>query len=215
VCAVLGVVLIFYLIKHKNKLLIAMLLLWLSVGIALFGLYKKPIYDYYLEFMFPLPFLLFANFVSEMITHKKYKNITKWLALALDIVLASISIYNHPFKNEPNRQKQQMEQIAQFVLSKTNSKPFNFALLAHGNSDYAYRYFFEIANSAPVTIENPQNDPERKTVTDQLFVVCEVDCDPIGHPLWEIAGFGPAQIADEWKVSVVKVYRLIPESKSQ
>lgn len=103
-----------------------------------------------------------------------------------------------------------METIAKFVLSKTDNKPFNFALIASGNSDFAYRYFFSVAKRDPVTIENVQIDPQRKTVTDQLLIVCEqVDCEPRGHPLWEVAGFGRAEIAGEWNVSVVKVYKLV------
>jgi len=84
-------------------------------------------------------------------------------------------------------------------LEKSEGKPFNFALITNQNSDHAYRYFLEIWGAKPVTIENPQVDPERKTVTDQLLVVCEVaDCQPLGHPLWEIAGFGRAEIVDDW-----------------
>ena len=80
-----------------------------------------------------------------------------------------------------------MRTIAEFVLSKTDNKPFNFALITPGNSDHAYRYFFEMENRDPVTIENDVVDPDRKTVTDQLLIVCEHECSPLGHPLWEVA----------------------------
>jgi len=61
-----------------------------------------------------------------------------------------------------------------------------------------------------VTIESPQNDPQRKTVTDRLMIVCEEKvCKPLGHPLWEIAGFGRAEIVGEWQVVTVKVYSLV------
>ena len=62
-----------------------------------------------------------------------------------------------------------------------------------------------------MTIEDPANDPQRKTVTDQLFVVCESPC-LVSH--WEIR-FGKlpvldrADIAGHWNVSVVEVYKLI------
>lgn len=32
--------------------------------------------------------------------------------------------------------------IAEFIMQKTNNKPFNFALITGGNSDHVYRYFF-------------------------------------------------------------------------
>ena len=116
-----------------------------------------------------------------------------------------------PFRNPANRQKLQAQTIAEFVLQKAEGKPFNFALITPGNSDHAYRYFFEVEGNPPVTIQNPAIDPERKTVTGQLLVVCEeVNCHPLGHPLFEVASFGQADIVGEWNVSVVKVFKLIP-----
>lgn len=103
-----------------------------------------------------------------------------------------------------------MKTIAEFVMTKTDAKPFNFAITSGGNSDHAYRYFFTLWNHPPVIIQDPQHDPQRNTVTDQLFVVCEsVPCEPLGNSLWEIAGFGRAEIVGKWKVSVVEVYKLV------
>ena len=104
-----------------------------------------------------------------------------------------------------------MRRIAEFVLSKTDGKPYNFALLTPGNSDHAYRYFFEINDQAPVTIDNLEKDPQRNSVTDQLLIVCEYEaCSPLGESLWEVAGFGRGEIAGEWKVSPVTIYKLKP-----
>ena len=103
-----------------------------------------------------------------------------------------------------------MRQISEFVLSKTDGKPFNFALLTLGNSDHAYRYYLEINNRPPVVIENVIKDPKRNSVTEQLLIVCEdPNCQPLGASLWEVAGFGRAEIVGEWNVSVVKVFKLV------
>jgi hypothetical protein len=41
-------------------------------------------------------------------------------------------------------------------------------------------------------------------------VVCEsLPCKPLGNSLWEIAGFGQADIAGHWNVSVVEIYKLV------
>ena len=110
----------------------------------------------------------------------------------------------------PNRQLEQVEKIARFVYDKSEGKPYNFALITGGNSDHAYRYFLTVWDKPPVTIENPKKDPQRSTVTDQLLVICEKHpCAPLGNSLWEIAGFGRAEIVGEWDVSVVKVYKLV------
>ncbi len=187
-----------------------LLVTWLGIGVLLFGFYKKSIYDYYLVFMFPLPFLIISQGIDFFSNLKVFK-LGIVLTGALFIVLVALNLTGYPFQYEPNRQLNQMRGIADFVMTKTDAKPFNFALISGGNSDHAYRYFFAIWNHPPVTIQDPAHDPKRTTVTDQLFVVCEspLPCEPLGNSLWEIAGFGRADIVGQWDVSVNKVYKLI------
>lgn len=212
---IIGIVSIILLIKHKNKFAVILLSVWLVTGVLLFGFYKKPIYDYYLVFIFPLSFLLIGNLLAKIFELKQRK--IRYGVVLSSLLLAGLlvlNLSNNPFKNPPNKQKDQVKRIAEFVLSKTDSnKPYNFALLAQGNSDHAYRYYLELMGRKPVTIENDVVDPQRNTVTDQLMVVCEEkECHPLGHPLYEIAGFGKAKIAGEWPIINVKVYKLAPDN---
>ncbi len=191
-----------------NKYLL--LFLWGFAGILLFGFYKKPIYDYYFGFMFPLPFILIGGLIYQVYVLKRFKMVGKVLVVFVLAFLFILNLRGNPFRYQPNRQLAQMETIARFVDNKAEGKPFNFALITGGNSDHAYRYFLTIWGHPPITIENSQNDPQRKTVTNQLFVVCEsLPCYPLGNSLWEIAGFGRANIAGDWNISVVEVYKLI------
>ncbi|RJQ25637.1 hypothetical protein C4577_05330 [Candidatus Parcubacteria bacterium] len=214
---------IMFVIRVKNKLVPILFCTWLFVGVFMFGFYKKPIYDYYFQFLFPLPFLLLGNFLSTIYEYKanfipikskileprKIRFLSKIIAAGAVIFLIYFNLQGTPFLFPPNRQKDQVKKIADFVLSKTDNKPFNFALITLGNSDHGYRYFFELANRKPAVIQNPMIDPERKTVTDQLLIICEDrQCQPLGNPLWEVAGFGMAEVADEWDISVVKIYKL-------
>lgn len=188
----------------KQKAL-KILLIWFALGIGLLSLYTGNIYDYYLMFTFPLPFLLIGITFSH---HLRYK-VGKLLVIVVVALVCNYYLINTPIAKEPNRLKFQTQQIAQFILDKSANKPFNFGLIAIGNSDHAYRYFLEIGGNPPVVIENPETDIGSKSVTDQLFVVCEEKiCQPLGHPLWEIAGFGRAEITDEWQVGLFKVFRL-------
>ena len=126
--------------------------------------------------------------------------------------LLVLNLTYNPFRNEPNKQKDQVRSIAEFVIAKLDNKPFNFALITPGNSDHGYRYYLELYGRKPVTIETPVVDPSRATVTDQLMVVCEdPDCKPLGDPLYEIAGFGPAKSIGYWDLKNVKVYKLTHE----
>ncbi len=183
-----------------------LMLLWVTITTGFFGLYRKNIYDYYFGILFAFPFVLFALLADSI---RKLGRYGKYVSVGLVVAMAIFLWDGRPFKFEPNRQLAQVESIAASVVSHTGGKPFNFALISGGNSDHAYRYFFEIWKKSPVTIENKDVDPQRKTVTDQLFVVCEqLPCEPLGNSLWEVAGFGRAEIAGVWDVSVVKIYKL-------
>jgi len=199
--------------KNSNEIESYILfLLWLIIPLILFGVYKKNIYDYYFGLFFPLPFFLLAIVIDQLMRVKKIGVIFG------GIIIFAIAFFNwqgRPFIYQPNNQLGQVQLIDRAVLAQTNNKPFNFALITGGNSDHAYRYFFEIWARPSVTIEYPGVDPQRKTITDQLMVVCEdTSCQPLGNSLWEVAGFGRAEIAGEWDVSVVKVYKLVHYQES-
>ncbi len=196
--------------KSENFRKYLLIFLWGFVGIILFGFYKKSIYDYYFSFMFPMPFILVAALIVYIFESNRLKVFGKIIAVLLFLLIFALNIQGIPFRYPANRQLNQMRTIADFVMTKTDAKPFNFALISGGNSDYAYRYFFTIWNHPPVTIQYPGIDPKRATVTDQLLIVCEsFPCSPVGNSLWEIAGFGQADIQDSWDVSVVKIYKLV------
>lgn len=212
VIAVVAVITFFR--KTKNKLVVLLLSFWLFFGVFLIGFYKKSIYDYLFTFIFPLPFLLVGFFLSQFFQWGKKRSHKILAAFVGSALFAGIFLYNFsgmPFQYEPNRQKDQVKMIAEFILEQAGDKPYNFALISGGNSDHAYRYFLELSGHPPVTIENPILDPERKSVTEQLLIVCEdTSCKPLGNSLFEVAGYGRAEIAGEWNVSVVKIFKLVP-----
>ncbi|MDO8451500.1 MAG: glycosyltransferase family 39 protein [bacterium] len=179
--------------------------IWFLVVVVLFGFYKRGIYDYYFGILFPLPFLLTGIVFSHLFRSK--------LGAVFGVCLWGGLLYlnwlGRPFLYAPNNQLGQAKRIAEAAFRLTGGKPYNFALVTNFNSDHAYRYFLEIWGHPPVTIENEAIDPNRLTVTDQLIVICEIgDCKPLGHPLWEIAGFGRAQISDETTESFVRLFKL-------
>lgn len=198
--------------NNQNRMNIFILLLsWFVIPLFFFGIYKKNIYDYYFGIFFPIPFYLTALLIVDVIN---IRYIGKVIGIAAIIGLSLFNWQGRPFIYEPNRQLAQVALISQTVLEKSEGKPFNFALITGGNSDHAYRYFFEIWNKKPVVIENTDIDSQRNTVTDQLLVVCEdTSCQPLGNSLWEVAGFGRAEIAGVWDVSVVKIYKLVHYAK--
>src|SRR5260221_3051245 len=72
-----------------------LIFLWFFFGVVLFGFYNKPIYDYYFEFMFPVPFLLVGNLLSFIFT----KNIfAKVLGVVVFTILFAINLQAMPFR---------------------------------------------------------------------------------------------------------------------
>lgn len=193
--------------KKEKALAFKIVLVWLFVGVLSFAIYRGVTYDYYFGSLFPVPFLFTGIMFSYLWTVDK---IGKLVTCVILTFLIFFNFKNSPLAIEPNNLLKNTGEISRFVYDRTEGKPYNFALIADRNSDHAYRYFLEIWKHPPVTIENPTVDPERKTVQDQLLVVCEEKvCQPEGHPRWEIAGFGRAEIVGEWKVSTARVFKLV------
>lgn len=186
---------------------LGLLFIWLFVGFGFLSLYRGLIYDYYLSSFYPVPFLLVG---IAMYLFLKKGRIRKSITVLVVLLMIIGTAVKSPLAIEPNNLLRNTREISQFIYDKTRGKPYNFALIALGNSDHAYRYFLEVWKNPPVIILNPVIDPLRKSVTDDLYVICEEKvCQPLGHSLWEIAGFGRAEIAGEWKVSTARVFHLV------
>lgn len=189
---------IYWLIKtlkdktEKSKAVI--LLSWLVIGVFGIGSYQGELHEHYFGYLYPLPFILLGICGSYLLK----KKITTLLFVIGFIFLTYVSIKNLYLWQEPHYMIDQVKEIDRRILEFAENKPYNLALISNFNSDYSYRYFLEIWGRTPVPIENPKNDPQRTSVTDQLIVICDrKKCEPLGHPLWEIAGFGRAEIIGE------------------
>lgn len=186
--------------KDKEKLWIFSIgIIWFVGGLVLLRSYKGQLYDYYFGSIFPAPFLLLGLVIS-LGWNKIFFRIASIIICTLIFVL----FLQHGFYTvKPNRLIVQTENIANFIIEKSQNEPYNFALVSNSNSDHAYRYFLEVKNHKPKQLE--------EVITDQLLVLCEsTECAPLGHPLWEIAGFGRAEIQEEWNLSQYnyKIYKL-------
>ncbi len=176
--------------------------IWLGIGLLGLSLYKQNIYDHYLGFLNPVPYLLLGYFIY-------LKN--RWINLGmvvLVVVLAIINFSKSPLLNPPNQQLQRTQEIAKYVIAKAEEKPFNFALIAKSNYDSAYQFYLEIYNHKPKQVPFD--------ITDQLFVICEDPvCDPVNNPKAEITAFGWTKVETENEFMGVKVYKLIhnPDQK--
>lgn len=172
--------------------------IWLLIGLLGLSLYKQEIYDHYLGFINPVPFLLLGGLLS-LFNRGKLKI---GIAIALVLILGYLNLLKDPIFSPPNKQLLRTQEVAKFVIGESENKPFNFALIAARNYDAAYQYYLDLYGYKPKVVP--------LEITDQLFVVCEdAVCNPVGHPKYEIAGFGWAKIEKTSEVFGVRVYKLI------
>lgn len=177
---------------------------WLGFGIIGLAAYKMEIYDHYLGFLFPVPFILIGIFISKLI---KGSLITKILGIAAIVGLVIVSLLQNPFRSEPNRMLKRSQDVAAKILSLAEGRSFDLAVIAETNYEDGYRYFLELWGGKVLHADrwNPS------TIAETLFVVCEKDpdkCDPTHSPKAEVANFGMSVIEDEWNVDGVIIYKL-------
>lgn len=205
-------------IRKRARIDLTVLVIWFFGGLIGLSAYQGAIYDYYYGFLYPVPFIVFALLTQMVWDFRVGRLVRQTLRVGLVVVVFAFStllVQRLYLWQGPQYIVKQTRDIAHFVLEKTEDKPYNFALLAERNSDDAYRYFFELAGEPPIDIQNPTIDPQRTTVTNQLFVICEMQtCAPLGHPKWEVAGFGQAEIVGEWyMIGGITVQKLVHLSR--
>ncbi len=194
---VLGSILIIPVLTQFKKWPIKVLAIWLVVSVLGLALYKQNVYVHYLGFINPVPFMLFGSLFVLIPSKLKAP-----LAILAVMYLAYLNIPRNYLLSPPQNQLQRTQQVAQFVINKSEGKDFNFALIAKSNYDAAYQYYLDLYGNKPKVL--PEN------VTDQLFVVCEdAICEPINNPKYEIAAFGWAKIDTEENFNGVKVFKLV------
>ncbi len=194
-------------ITQKEHRAFALLFIWLGFALFGLGLYKQEIYEHYFGFFFPAPFILIAGILTQLLEKAKIRG--RWLVGTAVLVLVFYNLSETPLKYPPNRQLQRTIEISQKIFEEARDTPFNLAVIAERNYEDAYQYFLEKWGAGVVDI-----DPLRyqQTITNQLFVVCEMPkdkCDPTHNPKAEIANFGWSRVESEWDVAGVTIYKLV------
>lgn len=191
-------------INRRSRVVYGLLFTWLAFSLIGLGLYKQQIYDHYFGFMFSVPFLLVGGLAKNLFRNEKYK-VLIYIVL---LVLVFINLNKTPIRFPPDMQLPRTEVVAKFIYEKSGGERFNIATISERNNRDVYQYFLLLWGAKVV-----DTDPSalKYTVTDQLFVVCEMPkekCDPTHDPSAWITNFGWTKIVDEWEVWGANVYKL-------
>lgn len=200
VVAVIVIVAFLYKLSNWSKLVLGT---WLIIGLFGLSFYQQNVYDHYLGFLNPVPFLLLgATALLLTCLPVKSKNLVNGGVIVLLFALTVVNLQRSPLLKAPNNQLKRTQDVAKFIIGQTGDKPFNFALLSKNNYDAAYQYYLDLYSHKPKQVPFD--------ITDELFVVCEDPvCDPVYSAKYEIAGFGWSKV--EWLQNVygVKLYKLV------
>lgn len=198
--------LIYGLVKTTGKQFFIFMIMtaWLLLGIFGLTFYGNQIFDHYIGFLGPIACICIGSLIFWFRwLNTSLAKISILTLAALYVLLAVLNLQVNPLLYPPNRQLQRTQEVAKFILDKSQDKPYNFALLANNNYDAAYQFFLGRYGIKPKAV------PVDKTT--QLFVVCEdLPCSPIGNPKYEVAAFGWAKMAEEYKLLGLKIYKLVP-----
>ena len=197
---VVSILIIFALMRISWPVMV--LGIWLILGLIGVSFYQGEVYDHYLGFLSPVPFLLLGSLWSINI-QKKWK---VWLNAGLLILITGLAFVNlekNPLLVAPQNQLRKTQNVAKFIIEKSKEQEFNFALIAKSNYDSAYQFYLDLYGHKPKVV------PMDKTT--QLFVVCEDSvCDPTHSAKYEVAAYGYSKIDWMENYEGVKIYRLIP-----
>jgi hypothetical protein len=164
------------------------------------SLYTGAKFPHYLGTFYIL-FYTIVSYIVMMVSRNK------WARLALITVVMGAFMFlqapNYRFLYEnPSRQIARAKNVADVIAKNTDSSSYRITALPEQYASYSYRYMLIAYYQSPIDSENKH---ERG---DELFVVCEQECDPRSSPLWDIAFFSPEKTAGIYHADGATVYKL-------
>lgn len=145
-------------------------LVWFFGGLAFGRKFSTELYDHYLFFIMPLPFLLLGNFVETI-----PKKLRLWSIALLGILgfiyMTKTDVFLPGYRDIPRT-----EAVTKKLIEASEGKDFGVTIVdGRSHSDYHYRYFLKIWNV-----------PARE-ITDKdyplMFMICEKEACPTGDGL--------------------------------
>lgn len=184
-------------LRRKDNLRTLFLFFMLvMLGISLYG---GPKYPHYFLAVYPFYYIILGYFLSLFFISTLW-NMLIAVFFATYIFLNSQGYYF--LFNRENSQIRVAKDIAQTIRQNLTHESYRLTSLPQRHADTTYRYFLEIWGKRPIEKDSLER-------TEELFVVCEEKCKPIGDPQWDVAYFAPRKIVGTWKVDNVTIYKLI------
>ncbi len=136
--------------------------IWLAVGLGAFALYRGVVFDHYLMFLFPAPFIVFVLLLKTL-ERQRFLRVAGFVGIVL-VLLFRVSAVTKPPAEVADIPR--LTQMTREALVLAGGKPFAFALVSSRSfSDLHWRYFFRREGIIPL--------PVGDLSAQQLVVACE------------------------------------------
>lgn len=135
--------------------------LWYLAGIIAMSFYRGVVFDHYLNFLLPLPFLLLALFYAKV---RRFLPPKLWFILLVILIVINLKtsdIFSTGVNDIPRTRK-----VTNEIKTQAKGETFSFTLVSSRSfSDLHYRYFFLTSHTFPASIGSNNYN--------LLFLVCE------------------------------------------
>lgn len=163
----------------KRSFWTALFVMWFLAGVTAIAFYRGVVFDHYLFFVLPVPFLLMGYLLSML---EKRTNI--WIPLLFVAVIVVYQLSKTDITSPGPKDIGRVSQAAGEILRESAGQPFSFGLIASRSFlDFHYRYFFLLSGREAV--------PYQSQGYQKLFLVCEGAACPTSG---ELAKTGSAQL---------------------
>ncbi|HLD26924.1 MAG TPA: glycosyltransferase family 39 protein [Patescibacteria group bacterium] len=183
---------------HKREPLRIFLLffLFLVAGIAL---YSGPKIPHYFGAIYPIYIVIVSYLIVWLLSVKK-GTVVLYIFLGLYLFFQS---YGYFFLfGKGSFQIDHAQRVSRIIMDNITQIKYTVTGFPQKYSDSVYRYFLEVWERRSIEKDSLERAQE-------LFVVCDGSCWPIGHPQWDIAYFAPNKVVGKWRVDNVTIYKLV------
>jgi hypothetical protein len=135
---------------------------WVALGLGAFSLYRGVVYDHYLIFLFPLPFLMLAMGIAAL---KKYPMLQAFIYVMVALVVAGrLVVFMKPVSEVSDIPR--LNEMSKLAVALTRGESFALALTSSRSfSDLHWRFYLRKAGVVALLPHDP--------AAERLLVVCE------------------------------------------
>jgi 4-amino-4-deoxy-L-arabinose transferase-like glycosyltransferase len=188
----------FFIWKEKNYRILLTIFLTSLVITSFMTANKFP---HYFGILFPLYYVIIAFVATKIFKMPRIRN-GSVITVMLIALYIGFQTTNYSFLHrEPNKQLEHSEKTAAKIFPLINEEKYRLTAIPDTYGYSAYGYYLEVWGKTPA--DNLTLEP-----ADQMIVVCENNCNPIGNPQWDVAFFKATKVTQSLTSDNIFIYAL-------